>query len=103
MSAAHVQSTEDEPASNGSGDGKDHGVDLAAVDSAPTPAVVSHEKVNEDDEEEEEDREPNLKYTRLTSSVASLYRNGDSTSAFTVTGDKMVCISILLVEHHTNT
>ena len=40
--------------------------------------------------EEEEDTEPRLKYSRLTSSLASVYRSADSTSAFVVSGDKMV-------------
>ncbi len=43
----------------------------------------------EEDDEEEED-EPKLKYARLTSSLLSIYRNGDATSAFMVAGDKMV-------------
>jgi hypothetical protein len=44
----------------------------------------------EEDEDEEED-EPKLKYARLTSSLAPVYRNGDATSSFLVAGDKMVC------------
>ena len=46
---------------------------------------------DEDDEEEEEEEEPRLKYASLTKSQASVYRNGDATSAFIVAGDKMVC------------
>src|SRR6266516_4492717 len=57
---------------------------------------------NEDEEEEEEgeeegdgdddeDEEPRLKYARLTGSLSAIYRNGDATSCFLVTGDKMVC------------
>lgn len=42
------------------------------------------------DEEEEEEDEPRLKYTKLTASLASVYRNGDATSTFLVGGDKMV-------------
>ncbi|QIX00337.1 hypothetical protein AMS68_005854 [Peltaster fructicola] len=42
-----------------------------------------------DDEEEDED-EPKLKYDKLTGRLASVYRNGDSTSAFAVAGNKMV-------------
>lgn len=34
--------------------------------------------------------EPKLKYTRLTGSLAPVYRNGDATSTFLVAGDKMV-------------
>ncbi|KAI0813532.1 hypothetical protein GGR55DRAFT_634883 [Xylaria sp. FL0064] len=52
----------------------------------------------EDDEEEEEDEEddddeddePRLKYARLTQHLGPVYRNGDSTSAFLVAGDKMI-------------
>lgn len=47
---------------------------------------------SDDDEEEEEDadEEPKLKYSRLTSSLLPVYRNGDATSSFMVAGDKMV-------------
>jgi hypothetical protein len=31
-----------------------------------------------------------LKYSRLTSNLLPLYRNGDATSTFMVAGDKMV-------------
>jgi hypothetical protein len=44
-----------------------------------------------EDEEEEEEEEPRLKYAPLTKNLASLYRNGDASSAFLVAGDKMVC------------
>lgn len=44
----------------------------------------------EEEEEEEEDEEPRLKYARLTQHLAAVYRNGDSTSAFLVAGDKMI-------------
>lgn len=91
MSAAHAQSTEDVSASISSADANGREEVLAPNEPTPALPVVDDEKVEGDDEEEdEEDREPNLKYTRLTSSAASLYRNGDSTSAFAVTGDKMV-------------
>ena len=43
-----------------------------------------------EDEEEEEEEEPRLKYAPLTKHLASLYRNGDASSAFLVAGDKMV-------------
>ncbi|KAI2631156.1 hypothetical protein GGS21DRAFT_523532 [Xylaria nigripes] len=42
-----------------------------------------------EDEEEEED-EPRLKHARLTPHLGTVYRNGDSTSAFLVAGDKMI-------------
>ena len=54
-------------------------------------AMQEHDKgEEEEEEEEEEDDEPQLKYASLTKSQASIYRNGDATSAFMVTGDKMV-------------
>lgn len=46
------------------------------------------------DEEEEEDEEPRLKYASLTRNLQSLYRNGDATSSFIVSGDKMVRIPV---------
>ncbi|CAK7214148.1 Vacuolar protein sorting-associated protein 41 [Sporothrix eucalyptigena] len=48
------------------------------------------EEDDEDDEDDEEDEEPRLKYARLTHNLGGLYRNGDATSAFLVSGDKMV-------------
>ncbi|KAI1817688.1 hypothetical protein GGS20DRAFT_483371 [Poronia punctata] len=45
---------------------------------------------DDDDEDEEEDDEPKLKYARLTQHLGPVYRNGDSTSAFLVAGDKMI-------------
>ncbi|KAH8673522.1 WD domain-containing protein [Xylariales sp. PMI_506] len=53
------------------------------------------EDEEDDDEEEEEetddeDDEPRLKYARLTQHLSAVYRNGDMTSAFLVSGDKMV-------------
>jgi hypothetical protein len=49
------------------------------------------ESEGEDDDGGEDD-EPKLKYHRLTPSLSSLYRGGDATSAFIVSGDKMVTI-----------
>ena len=53
------------------------------------------EQSDEDDQEEghdedEEDDEPKLKYARLTQHIGGIYRNGDATSTFLVSGDKMV-------------
>ena len=45
---------------------------------------------NDDDDDEEEEEEPKLKYAKLTGSLANVYRNGDSTAAFLVAGDKMI-------------
>ena len=46
------------------------------------------------DDEEEEDEEPRLKYASMTKSLGAVYRNGDATSAFLVSGDKMVWSAI---------
>lgn len=48
------------------------------------------EEEESDDDEDDTEEEPKLKYTRLTSSLGPVYRNGDATSAFMVAGDKMV-------------
>jgi len=53
-------------------------------------AALHQDSDVEDDNEDEADEEPKLKYTRLTSSLAPVYRNGDATSTFMVAGDKMV-------------
>ena len=44
----------------------------------------------EDDDEDEEEEEPKLKYSRLTDTLTGVYRNGDATSTFVVSGDKLV-------------
>ncbi|KAK3679111.1 Vacuolar protein sorting-associated protein 41, partial [Vermiconidia calcicola] len=65
----------------------------SAADGAETArrkSVTDDEGTEEEDDEEEDDDEPKLKYTKLTDSLTNVYRNGDSTSAFTVAGDKMV-------------
>jgi hypothetical protein len=49
----------------------------------------------ETDDDEGEEEEPKLKYARLTSYLAPVYRNGDATSAFLVAGDKMVGIDVV--------
>lgn len=61
---------------------------LEKVESAGKDSV---EDDSDDDEEDAEDEEPKLKYSRLTSNLLPLYRNGDATSTFMVAGDKMVC------------
>jgi len=45
---------------------------------------------SDDDEDDDADEEPKLKYSRLTSNLLPIYRNGDATSSFMVAGDKMV-------------
>lgn len=60
-------------------------------DSAKQEAEEVEDDDNDDDDEDEEpEEEPKLKYTRLTSSLGPIYRNGDATSTFMVAGDKMV-------------
>jgi hypothetical protein len=53
-------------------------------------ATESQEEGDEDSDADDVDDEPKLKYTRLTSSLGPVYRNGDATSTFMVAGDKMV-------------
>ncbi|KAL5323663.1 hypothetical protein ACEPPN_008203 [Leptodophora sp. 'Broadleaf-Isolate-01'] len=53
-------------------------------------AVQDSEEETDDDDEDEEEDEPKLKYARMTSQLASVYRNGDATSCFLVGGDKMI-------------
>ena len=60
-------------------------------DAPGTPAKKGGNAATTDAEsDEEEEDEPQLKYTKLTGSLSSVYRNGDTTSAFFVGGDKMV-------------
>jgi hypothetical protein len=76
-----ADSTQDEPAAAAHNEQKaSHG----------TPAAHKSASDDDDDDDDEADEEPKLKYTRLTSSLAPVYRNGDATSAFLVAGDKMV-------------
>ena len=58
-------------------------------DGAVVEAKAAEEVEEEGDQDEDED-EPKLKYHRLTGSLSSVYRNGDATSCFLVSGDKMV-------------
>ncbi len=63
-----------------------------ASTSTPAATAATDPSSDDDDEDEEgEEEEPKLKYTRLTGSLSTVYRNGDATSAFIVAGDKMVC------------
>lgn len=59
-----------------------------------TPSTTQQASIDSDDEDsddEGQDEEPKLKYSRLTGSLGAVYRAGDSSSAFLVAGDKMVC------------
>jgi hypothetical protein len=51
---------------------------------------VEQDSDDDDEEEDDVDEEPKLKYSRLTSNLLPVYRNGDATSSFMVAGDKMV-------------
>ncbi|KAF2481490.1 hypothetical protein BDY17DRAFT_301433 [Neohortaea acidophila] len=59
----------------------------AKADDAPTQP---DSEADEEEEEDDEEDEPKLKYAKLTGSLTNVYRNGDSTSAFTIAGDKLV-------------
>jgi hypothetical protein len=45
---------------------------------------------DEDEDDDDVEEEPKLKYARLTSSLGTVYRNGDATSSFMAASDKMV-------------
>lgn len=62
--------------------------DVQAHKTPETPGARGSAEDEED--EDEEDDEPKLKYNRFTGSLGSLYRNGDATSSFLMSGDKMV-------------
>ena len=73
-------------------DDEDHDATLKknAADYELTPEKPnSGKQLNEGEDEDEED-EPKLKYERLTGNLGAVYRNGDATSSFLVSGDKMV-------------
>ena len=80
MSADLQQLEHDEP----------HPRPVAAQPPQPIPAEEQDVEDEDEDDEDEEDEEPKLKYAKLTGSLTSVYRNGDSTSASIVAGDKMV-------------
>jgi hypothetical protein len=64
---------------------------LEHVESNGKDSVEERESDEDEDEDEDDaDEEPKLKYSRLTSSLGPVYRNGDATSTFIVAGDKMV-------------
>jgi hypothetical protein len=59
----------------------------------PRPVHTSESEGEEDEDEDEDDDhedEPKLKYHRLTANLSSVYRGGDATSSFIVSGDKMI-------------
>lgn len=60
------------------------------------PSAMEDEADDNDSDGEEE--EPRLKYSKLTGALASVYRNGDATSAFLIAGDKMVLSTLLEIK-----
>ncbi|RYP89564.1 hypothetical protein DL770_004285 [Monosporascus sp. CRB-9-2] len=72
---------------NGKGREKAEGVDEEAEEDDEDE---DDDEDDAEDSDEEEEEEPKLKYARLTQHLNAVYRNGDATSAFLVTGDKMV-------------
>jgi hypothetical protein len=64
--------------------------DLSPLEKVASEGKESVEQDSDEDEEDEVEEEPKLKYSRLTSNLGPVYRNGDATSTFMVAGDKMV-------------
>jgi hypothetical protein len=77
-----AENTEDEPCTPAR--------NQSHVDAVTSNGKESAEQDSDDDDEEDADEEPKLKYSRLTSNLLPIYRNGDATSTFMVAGDKMV-------------
>jgi len=78
-----AEATEDEP--------RTPARDQSHLEKVASNGQDSVEQDSDDGEEDEDvDEEPKLKYSRLTSSLLPVYRNGDATSSFMVAGDKMV-------------
>lgn len=61
-------------------------------ENATTSVDESEDEEHESEEESDEEDEPKLKYARMTPNLSAVYRNGDATSTFLVTGDKMVYV-----------
>lgn len=64
--------------------------EAADPDPTETADAESGGANSDEEEDEEDDEEPRLKYTRLTRSLGSVYRNGDSVSCSLVFGERMV-------------
>jgi hypothetical protein len=68
----------------------------ATAEESPADGPGSHaaekraDEAEDEGEQDEDEDEPKLKYHRLTGSLSSVYRNGDATSSFLASGDKMV-------------
>jgi hypothetical protein len=85
---AHVASMAADP-----NDNEQQPVTTGDAGNGSEAAQHANDRAAEDDDDEEDDdadEEPKLKYSRLTSSLGPVYRNGDATSSFLVAGDKMV-------------
>lgn len=79
-----------EPEEKGNEDELEQSALPRAGEGAAAAGSTDNGKHSDEEEEEEEEDEPRLKYTKLTGSLSSVYRNGDATSSFVVAGDKMV-------------
>jgi hypothetical protein len=64
--------------------------DQSHLEKVASEGKASVEQDSDEDEEDDVEEEPKLKYSRLTSNLGPVYRNGDATSTFMVAGDKMV-------------
>ena len=94
MSAAQEERDDEiEETDEASKENTHEGVSTIADDAAD-----GKEDEDNDGKDEDEGEEPKLKYSRLTGNLTSIYRNGDSTSAFSIAGDKMVreCNSLIM-------
>ncbi|KAF2130135.1 vacuolar assembly protein-like protein [Dothidotthia symphoricarpi CBS 119687] len=78
-----VESTDDESLAAACDESRPEKVARNAKDNAPQAS-------DDDEDDDEADEEPKLKYSRLTTNLGPVYRNGDATSAFLVAGDKMI-------------
>ena len=77
-----AEATEEEPRAAARDEVKDQRTTSNGQDSAQHESEDDDE--GEEDTEDEAEEEPKLKYTRLTSSLGPVYRNGDATSTFLV-------------------
>lgn len=94
--------TDDEPIAAAHDDeGEREQVTSNGQSSAEHESEEEEEEVEEEDDDDGVEEEPKLKYTRLTSSLGPVYRNGDATSTFLVGGDKMVCMRLSYLLSHT--
>ncbi|KAK6582499.1 hypothetical protein PZA11_004907 [Diplocarpon coronariae] len=83
--------------SNDQGDTKTSGEEEESRDKGETSDEEGTADESDEDsgDEDDDEEEPKLKYARLTSHLAPVYRNGDATSSFMVAGDKMSAKHVL--------